>query len=101
MEESEMVNGPNLGDSLDEAKRVITGERQDQYGSPEDSFSVIAGYWDVYLQNCNTRALSALDVAHMMALFKIARCTGQAPKRDNYIDGQGYLAIAADRLVER
>jgi hypothetical protein len=86
----------SLGASLDEAKTVICGERQDQYGNPEDSFALIADYWGTYL---NLESLSSMDVAHMMMLFKIARCQGQKPKRDNYVDLQGYAAIAADRLM--
>ncbi len=97
-----------LGQSLDEAKQIITGERQDSYGNPEDSFQLIADYWTTYILECIKRSgsmvganfkLTALDTGHMMILFKIARCSGQQPKRDNYIDIQGYAAIVADRLI--
>jgi len=90
-----------LGSSLDEAKKIITGERQDSYGNPEDSFTLIARYWEAYLRQKTGMVfdLTSLDTAHMMTLFKIARMQGQSPKRDNYIDAQGYLAIAADRLL--
>lgn len=96
----------DAGSSLSEAYRVINGDRQDSYGSPEDSFEIIADFWRAYLRQ-RSRAeggkvtLSALDVAHMMTLFKIARMLGQSPCRDNYIDAQGYLAIAADRLLHK
>jgi hypothetical protein len=86
-----------LGDCLDEAKRTICGERQDVYGNPEDSFTLIANYWNAYLA-AKDGMLSALDIAHMMILFKMARVQGQAPKRDNYVDLCGYAGIAADRL---
>lgn len=86
-----------LGSLLDEAKRTITGERQDQYGAPEDSFSRIAAYWATYLG----RPVSALDVAHLMALMKLARAQGQGFRRDNYVDLAGYAAIAADRLAPK
>ena len=86
-----------LGSLLDEAKRTITGERQDQYGAPEDSFSSIAAYWTTYLG----RPVSALDVAHLMALMKLARAQGQGFKRDTYVDLAGYAAIAADRLAPK
>ena len=89
---------PPLGSSLDEAKKIILGERQDSYGNPEDSFAMIAMYWETYLGTNYSGSLSAKDVAHMMMLFKIARCSGQKPCRDNYVDIQGYAAIAADRL---
>ena len=66
-----------LGSLLDEAKQTITGERQDQYGAPEDSFSRIAAYWTTYLG----RPVSALDVAHLMALMKLARARGTGADR--------------------
>lgn len=93
-----------LGDSLLEAHKIINGERQDSYGNPEDSFRYIAEYWTAYMRAqglfCGSTKVNALDVAHMMMLFKLARCSGQQPNRDNYIDIQGYAAIAADRLVK-
>lgn len=90
---------------LKEANETINGDRQDIHGNPEDSFSLIAKYWDAYLAKvfgykANFQVLKALDVAHMMMLFKIARMQGQKPCRDNYIDCAGYSAIAADRLLE-
>ena len=87
----------DLGSLLDEAKRTITGERQDQYGAPEDSFDRIAAYWTTYLG----RRVSALDVAHLMALLKLARAQGQGFQRDNYVDIAGYVSIAADRLAPK
>ncbi|ACL06261.1 hypothetical protein Dalk_4583 [Desulfatibacillum aliphaticivorans] len=86
-----------IPDCLAEADHIINGERQDSYGAPEDSFALIAGHWSTYLG----RELSALDVAHMMMLFKIARMSGQKPCRDNYVDLAGYTAIAADRLLPK
>jgi len=82
-----------------EADRIINGDRQDQYGKPEHSFDRIARYWSAYLENTNPQDLDALDVAHMMVLFKVARMQGQKPCRDNYTDAAGYLAIAGDRIL--
>jgi len=99
-----------LGDSLMEAHKTIIGDRQDSYGAPENSFQLIAEYWNVYIEQLQSiRAggfsagalLDAKDVAHMMLLLKTARCSGQAPCRDNYIDIQGYAAIAADVLLNQ
>lgn len=87
---------PPLGSCLDEAKATICGERQDQYGNPEDSFARIAEYWSVYLE----KLVSPLDVAHMMMLLKLGRCQGQGFRRDSYVDLAGYASIAADRLGE-
>ena len=86
----------NMGQALfDEAAAVINGGRQDVYGRPEHSFGLIGKYWSAYLG----LDVDALDVAHMMMLFKIARLSGQAVHRDNYIDIAGYTAIAADRIL--
>ena len=89
---------------LYEAFKIINGERQDSYGKPEDSFKLIAEFWNVYIKrNFKTLKveLNALDIAHMMTLFKISRMLGQKSDRDNYIDAIGYLAIGADRLIKK
>ena len=92
---------------LVEALDTINGERQDVYGSPEDSFALIAEYWNTFLrstksQRTNVRSehfciadLTPSDVAMMMTLFKIAREANQH-KRDNCVDAVGYLGIYAD-----
>ncbi len=87
-------------DLLAEASAIINGERQDQYGNPEDSFALIAWFWNAYLRTSATIThlpLTPRDVALMMVLFKLAREAHQA-KRDNLVDAAGYPAIAADRL---
>lgn len=82
---------------LTEASTIINGERLDSYGKSEDSFKIIAEFWRTYIA-ARHEPLNALDVAHMMTLFKLARLLGQKPERDNYRDACSYLAIAADRL---
>ena len=95
------------GNVLLEAHDIINGERQQQYGSPEDSHEVIAALWNGYLRadaiSCGYEKYSTLtgrDVAHMMVLFKLARELNGAGKRDNYRDAAGYLAIASDMAVQ-
>lgn len=88
----------NLGDACDKAKTIITGERLDQYGKPEDSFQIIADYWNVFLVSKkiiieDSYELDRVDVAEMLTLFKIAREANQH-KVDNYVDAIGYLDIA-------
>lgn len=88
--------------TLQAADKVINGERQDQYGHPEDSFAKVARYWQAYLENREAeKKIDAKDVALMMTLFKIAREQGQAHKGDNCVDACGYLAIYNDRLCEK
>ena len=87
---------------LEEADAIINGERQDQYGNPEDSFQIVADFWTVYLiHKYNFEwSLDAEDIAIMMSLLKHARMLGQNSKRDNFVDAIGYLAILADRIIK-
>lgn len=84
---------------LAEAMSTINGERQSVYGSPENSFALIAQYWTTYFRSTIEKQGRAYftpsDVAMMMALFKIAREANQH-KADNIIDCAGYLGIYAD-----
>jgi len=96
--------------TLQKADEIINGERQDQYGDPEDSFELIADYWTAYLRgmpidpeaefSCEDCGISvdAADVAIMLALMKIARMSGQKWHKDNAVDACGYLAILNDRI---
>lgn len=79
-------------DYLDNAKHCICGERQEDYGTPEDNFVVIGKYWSTYLG----REITALDVATMMSLFKIGRLTSGKGTEDSYIDLIGYAACAGE-----
>lgn len=104
--EPETAGADGRGAILIEAHNTINGERQDQYGNPEDSFREIAERWERYLLALGweppacaypDNPLDAADVAHMMIEFKLARETS-APKRDNLLDLCGYAAIKADIL---
>lgn len=84
---------------LEMACRIVSGDRDKQYGSPEDSFWVIAHYWTVYLQQVGHlpehRELTAEDTAIMMILLKVARQAGRG-KLDNWVDIAGYAACGAE-----
>lgn len=54
---------------LDEAKAIVCGDRDQQYGRPEENFGIIAELWSNYLRH----SVSSRDVAMMMILFKVAR----------------------------
>lgn len=82
----------------DEILRVVEGiicnDRQDVHGNPENTFALIATYWQTYL---NT-SITDVDVSVMMTLFKIARLQVNPEHRDNVLDGIGYLAIAGELI---
>lgn len=85
---------------LDKAKKMVTGQREQDYGSPEDNFKIIAEYWETYLDAVFTiRGIVALtedDVANMMCLFKLARITTGTATEDSYIDICGYAACGGE-----
>lgn len=86
---------------LDAAKKIVTGDREQQYGKPEDNFAVIARFWEVYLsERCvdggSDVTLNPDDVAMLMALMKVARIMTGTFKGDSYIDACGYLSCAAE-----
>ena len=87
---------------LKEALNCVNGEREKQYGNPEDNFQRIAEFWGLYLTQVFDDGfvveLEPKDVAVMMVLFKIARSNGDQDKLDNYVDIIGYGACAAEIL---
>lgn len=83
-------------DILDYAKFIVTGEREDMYGSPEDSFYLISRLWSDYLET----VVLPEDVATMMILLKIAR-SKKGFSIDNYVDIAGYAACGGEIASER
>ena len=79
-------------DVLEKTKTIINGEREGQYGSPEDSFQIIADMWTSYLG----LRITATDIANMMILMKVARNANGVYKDDNWIDICGYAAIGGE-----
>lgn len=93
----------NRSEILEAARVCVCGEREHDYGTPEDNFGTVGLLWSVYLSAAhpelsNTMAMnhiSAKDVAAMMALLKVARiATGSSP--DSFVDLAGYAACAGE-----
>lgn len=77
---------------LQEAAELIVGDREQDYGAPEDNFQRIADIWNVLFPGAN---FTPYKVAIAMAGLKIAR-TPQGYKRDTLVDLAGYAALAAE-----
>lgn len=94
------LDAPTRAKILDTAKSIITGEREKQYGHPEDNFKVIARFWEAYLsERCvgnDGVTINPEDVAIMMTFLKIARIMSGNYKEDSFIDACGYLALAGE-----
>lgn len=76
---------------LETAEHMVNGDREHDYGTPEDNFKTIAGLWSAYLD----KEISSIDVAMMMALMKIARIKA-GTKPDSFVDLAGYAACGAE-----
>lgn len=88
-------------DILHAAEKCVCGQRETDYGTPEDNFETIAELWKTYLRRaCVDEAggvyIDANDVAMMMALLKIARIAAGGGKADSWIDLAGYAACGAE-----
>ena len=79
-------------DILDRAKAIVTGEREKQYGKPEDNFAIIAELWGAY----TGYKFSPVDVAMMTALLKVARIKTGVGTVDSFVDLAGYAACAGE-----
>ncbi len=79
-------------ETLDKAKQIVCGQRENEYGSLEDNFQTIANLWSAY-KNVD---FSANDVAMMMALLKIARIRTGIATEDSFVDLAGYAACGAE-----
>lgn len=78
---------------LDKADKCVNGDRDLQYGEPEDNFLEIAKLWSAYLDT----DIGAEDVAIMMCLFKIARLkSSYYQSKDSWIDLIGYAACGGE-----
>lgn len=81
------------------AERCVCGEREQDYGSPENNFQTIANLWNDYLNGTGSEEyylIGAKDVAAMLALLKIARIASGKAKEDNWVDLAGYAACGGE-----
>lgn len=78
---------------LDTAKSCVTGNREQDYGTPEKNFERIADLWNAYL---GMGIIDPVDVAAMLALLKIARIASGNAKDDNWVDLAGYAACGGE-----
>ena len=77
---------------LEQAIKTVCSDREQQYGTPEQSFTEIAAVWSWFLGI----KIKPAQVAVMMCLFKIARIKTGRFKADNWIDLIGYAACGAE-----
>jgi hypothetical protein len=85
--EAPKVDTPYRVEALREAARIISGERNVQYGGPEENFTRTAKIWSVILGTEITNE----QVAMMMVGLKVARFANNSGfQPDTWIDIAGY-----------
>lgn len=83
------------GGILEQAQKLVEGDRQQSYDHPIKNFQRIADLWNGYLKT-RTGELTPKDVALMMVLLKIGREVYRHTD-DNLIDCAGYI-FCADKI---
>ena len=88
---------------LDAAAECVCGQREQDYGTPENNFETIGLLWGVYLRAAHPELtkvmavnhITSKDVAAMMGLLKVARiATGKSV--DSFVDLAGYAACGGE-----
>tara|TARA_R100000963_G_scaffold34519_1_gene28422 strand:- start:2053 stop:2343 length:291 start_codon:yes stop_codon:yes gene_type:complete len=81
-----------IDENLKTAAKLLSGNREKEYGNKKENHENIANLWSAYLH----RNISAHDVAVLMLLLKVARTQLGSTSADTYIDMVGYAAIAGE-----
>lgn len=92
--ESAKASPPKAESILEEAQRIVHGQRNQDYGSPLANFTQTAGLINATFGT----EFIAEDIPILMILLKISRHRHKR-KRDNLVDIAGYAATA--EMVER
>lgn len=82
---------------LEEAQRIVYGDREQLYDDPNRNFVRIAALWNAYGESRKDGPLTPADVGWMMVLVKMAR-EMNVETRDNRVDAAGYIACV-DRIA--
>lgn len=84
---------------LHAAEVCVCGQREEDYGTPEDSFRVIGELWETYIkEKCvgDPAAEVCIVPEDVAALLKIARIATGHGKSDNWVDLAGYAACGGE-----
>lgn len=74
---------------LDKAKKLLTGDRAEAWGSALESFCRIAVLWEPIFR----RKVTPREVALAMIALKLSRAIG-SPCPDSFVDLAGYAELA-------
>lgn len=91
-------NSPR-GDVLDEARALITGDRNNSYGPPTQDFDRTAAMATAWGFSAQGGPLKGHHVAVFMVLLKMSRLAWTPGKRDSWVDTAGYAGCGYECAV--
>lgn len=97
METVENVIVNNRAKILQDAEKLVNGDRNAQYGDPSQDFQRTAELWSTFLGI----KIEPWQVAPMMALLKLSRISWNPRKEDSWTDLAGYAACGWDVVVQK
>ena len=77
---------------LSEAEKCVCGQREQDYGTPEDNFDRIAKMWSAYMGV----EFNPVDVSMFMVMLKAARIKSGGGTMDSFVDGCGYFSCGGE-----
>ena len=81
---------------LNEASNLINGQRQKNYGTPEENHLRIAAIWSVVLHNKLKASITPEEVIACMVGVKLGRLANDISHRDSWVDIIGYAALGGE-----
>lgn len=82
---------------LDQAKSLVVGDRNAQYGEPYDDFLKVADALNAYgYSGPGGRKIMPRDIPFFQVLVKLSRIVQSPTKMDSWIDLAGYAACGAE-----
>jgi hypothetical protein len=88
------------GGALDEARALITGDRNNAYGPPWQDFSRTAGAATAMgYAGPNGRPIESHDIAILVMLIKLSRLMWTPTKRDSWVDIAGYAGCGLECAI--
>lgn len=104
---TEGTSAPRVAEGAFDRTAVLNGagqavaDRGLNYGKPEDNFGRIAALWRSHLGNREACEITAVDVAIMLALVKVARLGNDPTHKDSWVDLAGYAACGGEVALKK
>lgn len=82
--------------ALEEAIKLICGDRNETYGGPVQNFTRGAAMMRAYMGDRQMYSFSATDYAAFNVIIKLARVANSPEHRDSWVDMAGYAALGLE-----